>query len=527
MEKFTSVIIAAMFAVPAMAQRTVDGTDLPTNIIKDQPEGTLEKNLYTYAHDSYYVYYNQLYWRDVDATGTDAVFGNNGEVYIKSPLTTLSLDAWIKGNTIEGDTVVFHMPQLMQMKEAKNEDGETYTKYGYLWNMKLQDTDHGTTTYVPAENQDVKFVHRNDSLFMVDGYFLGLGDENGVWYGYGDKNTVYYKVNTPIYKPADESTAVDYQMLFTDYTGATDTRKVKVAFEGDDVLIGGLSPTLPDSWIKGKKSADGKKVTFPTKQYFGFDETGTYHSFFTAMDKELVHGDYYDYTKYIFAKEIVLDLNEEDNSMSGEKVMAVNTGVNAENPLYVYDTPKFKVYKIVVGAPSAPQNLIFTPYDENTMYGMMRFDLGMTTDKEETLDPEKLYYNIYFDDKIYTFTPAEYTKLDKEYTDVPYSYNDQYDICAVSNQRTIYFYNKEAKKAGVQSFLLDNGTKYFSPLVSIDAEGNITTGINSIRNTDKDVVNIEYMDMSGRKVQSPHNGIFIAKMKLADGTVKTMKQVIK
>ena len=45
MEKFTSVIIAAMFAVPAMAQRTVDGTDLPTNIIKDQPEGTLEKNL--------------------------------------------------------------------------------------------------------------------------------------------------------------------------------------------------------------------------------------------------------------------------------------------------------------------------------------------------------------------------------------------------------------------------------------------------------------------------------------------------
>ena len=27
MEKFTSVIIAAMFAVPAMAQRTVDGTD--------------------------------------------------------------------------------------------------------------------------------------------------------------------------------------------------------------------------------------------------------------------------------------------------------------------------------------------------------------------------------------------------------------------------------------------------------------------------------------------------------------------
>lgn len=169
MEKFTSVIIAAMFAVPAMAQRTVDGTDLPTNIIKDQPEGTLEKNLYTYAHDSYYVYYSQLYQRDVDATGTDAVFGNNGEVYIKSPLTTLSLDAWIKGNTIEGDTVVFHMPQLMQMKEAKNEDGETYTKYGYLWNMKLQDTDHGTTTYVPAENQDVKFVHRNDSLFMVDG----------------------------------------------------------------------------------------------------------------------------------------------------------------------------------------------------------------------------------------------------------------------------------------------------------------------------------------------------------------------
>lgn len=527
MKKISTFIIAAVFAAPVMAQGTLDGIELPTNIIKDQPEGTFEKNLYTFAHDSYYVYYNQLYQRDVDAVGTDAVFTNTGEVYIKSPLTTIKLNAWMHGDVIDGDTVVFHMPQLMEMKTAYNSEGEEYTKYGYLWNMKLQDTEIGTTTYVPADNQEVRFIHRNDSLIMLDGYFLGFADEKGVWYGYGDKNTIYYKVNTPIYKPADESKAMEYQMLFTDYTDATDTRKVKVAFEGDDVLIGGLTPTLPDSWIKGKKSSDGKKVTFPTSQYFGYDETGEYHSFFKAMDKEIVHGEYYDYTKYKFIDEIVLDLNEDDKSLKGEKIMAVNTGTNSENPLYVYDAPKFTVFKIVVGAPTAPQNLFFTPYNSDMMYGMMRFDLGMTTDKDEALDPEKLYYNIYFDDEIYTFEPSEYVKMDKAYTDVPYSYSDNWDFGAVSNQRTIYFYNQTAKKAGVQSFLLDNGKKYYSPLVTVDADGNLTTGVDGVRTMDKKVVDIEYMDMSGRKIQTPRSGIYIAIMKFADGTVKTMKQIVK
>ena len=49
MEKFTSVIIAAMFAVPAMAQRTVDGTVyLPTLLKISQREHL--KRIFTPMH---------------------------------------------------------------------------------------------------------------------------------------------------------------------------------------------------------------------------------------------------------------------------------------------------------------------------------------------------------------------------------------------------------------------------------------------------------------------------------------------
>lgn len=52
------------------------------------------------------------------------------------------------------------------------------------------------------------------------------------------------------------------------YSYASSTYPVKVGFDGDDAYIGGLLYFSPNSWIKGKRNADGS-LTFPKNQYIG------------------------------------------------------------------------------------------------------------------------------------------------------------------------------------------------------------------------------------------------------------------
>ena len=158
---------------------------------------------------------------------------------------------------------------------------------------------------------------------------------------------------------------------------------------------------------------------------------------------------------------------------------------------------------------------------ENGDYSSFTFSLPMKTEDGIYLDAQKLYYNIYYDDELFTFTTSPYGTFDKDMTDVPYDYTDQdYFITKAGNDRIIYTFKKGFKKLGVQCFYLDGENKLKSKM----AEWSNPTGIENVAAEDGTVT---WTDISGRAVNKPANGIFIKTVKNTDGTTTVNKHVFK
>ena len=139
-----------------------------------------------------------------------------------------------------------------------------------------------------------------------------------------------------------------------------------------------------------------------------------------------------------------------------------------------------------------------------------------------------MYYNIYFDDEIFTFEPDEYPEFTTSVTDVPYNHYG-YDIQGSDDTRNVYFYTTGFEKMGVKEVYIDNdGKRYESEIAWIDSEGNDLTDIKatSFKNL-KSVKSISYTDLSGRKVTRPAKGLYIKSTTLDDGTVRTEKVIFK
>ena len=76
--------------------------------------------------------------------------------------------------------------------------------------------------------------------------------------------------------------------------------------------------------------------------------------------------------------------------------------------------------------PAAPAIQEVSPYDESD--GMsVKFTIEPKTLMENTLCPNYLYYNVYFDTdtKPMTFTEDIYSGLDEDMTDIPYLFEDK------------------------------------------------------------------------------------------------------
>ena len=123
------------------------------------------------------------------------------------------------------------------------------------------------TTFIPTDDQTIKFVWRNDSIFMVntteDSKLLGMCDEEGQWYGYGDYVSLYEKFDKKPVTPKDASKAETMSLLYTE-SGQQYGRVKKVVREGNDFYVAGLNDAMPDTWAKG--TLEGDKVTFEGHQ---------------------------------------------------------------------------------------------------------------------------------------------------------------------------------------------------------------------------------------------------------------------
>ena len=172
--------------------------------------------------------------------------------------------------------------------------------------------------------------------------------------------------------------------------------------------------------------------------------------------------------------------------------------------------------------PATPTISSFSDYYALQGYGEISFQLPANDTENNSLDTEKLFYNIYFDDKAYTFTNDWYSKVTTDMTDVPYSYSDNLDFFVSGEKHDLFFYMEDYSHVGVQSIYKDGEKEYRSPIVYSD--GQVVTAISHLDNGRR-LAKVVSTDLMGRRVDALYHGVVLQTKVYDNGESHTVKVV--
>lgn len=525
-----TTIMAQPLGMPKLVPSNADGQD-PTDIISQAPEGETK-----YYNESYegWVFWGQEYGLQYmsGTTTNKIVWCSNGEVYIQNPVANYSTGTFAKGTYADGKITV-ELPQCIgsyydtdgNMKdmylnklEEVEQDGEKYYMICYPEDNYLEyDVDDAGNVKLNLGNStDYDVTTGNNPKYLVGVTYSNEPHALQVWSGYGDTFETWNIIDNgePVTPPAD---AVMQEWAF-ETLGKKSI--VQVAVDGNDIYVDGFTSYMKGYWFKGTME-DGK-ITFPTNQYMGKNEWDQFYYFMAArifVDETSEWNQYepIDKVTLVYNPETGMYTAQEDEtfivSMSNEYISA--TAI-AENPSMWQQTPEMFKAK--------PLNPSLTNCLNNPGISTLEWDIPNENEKGAILSGNKMYYNLYVDGELYTFTPEEYPLFTEPTTDVPYEASNYYDIYVYNTSHTIYLKKDIAETVALQSFYVDeDGTKYASDLVTENVLG---TGIGKVEGG-KQAVSTEYFNLSGVKTTRPAAGMYIMKTKYNDGTSSVKKVLVK
>lgn len=520
---YSALLFAALFSTGAMAQNE---SELIT-----QPAAGKTVNLYRTTTGYESVYY---YGIPHESTGDwqRLVFGDDGAVYLENPINSIYTKTWIKGYRAEGDTIAFQLPQPIYAEEDFF-SGDLI--YGYLNRIHSVEEDD-KSTFRPnegAENQVLKYVWRNDSLVMAlpEGEMIGMCRASGAWTSYAEGTYKAVHLENNAVAPPAEANVFDGLMLYMDTEEKSQLYPVKYAFNGSDVYLGDLSANIKGLWIKGEK--DGETVTFPATSYVGIDTTTACYVY--ASSAVMGEGTDEMGSKYkkpcLSSDPLVFTYDAENNSLSTKGMLMIHKSKDDDRSTNIFDSYRYAMVNPWNREPAAPMPPLLTayqPYDPNPWGGPggLQFSLSYYSADFNYLDPSHLYYNLYIDGEVQTFSPDDYQNLETEMTDVPYSFYDQYEFYKYDeNARTIYFYKEVKEKIGMEAFYIDGDTRLGSGVAEYYPYGD-PTGVKITDANVKQIKSVEFYDLSGRKVSNPTKGIYMRTVTYSDGT-KASRKIVK
>jgi len=202
--------------------------------------------------------------------------------------------------------------------------------------------------------------------------------------------------------------AEEYTLTYLATADATERSSIpiKIAVDGSDVYVQGVSYYLPEAWVKGTQA--GNTITFPGKQYMG--QYGTYGSSF-----------------FFYNGETVFTYDVETNTFSATGQVY---GVLADK---YYDGNYFNpVLKKVVEVAATPATPSITKLANGNYGYYFTFNIPTVDTEGNGLVTSKLTYKIYTDVNheisVLTFTPTTHTKLTAEMSEFPYGFTENYDF---------------------------------------------------------------------------------------------------
>lgn len=496
--------------------------------ISETPAGRLVDNMYVNS-ESFGLGWGNFYTQSVDGGVAAVVEGTDGFVYVKAPVLQAYVwwlgFPWIKCEKAEGDTIVMKTPQLYAI-----DHGDAY----YVYRMKPKADFSGFE--MDKENSDIRFTWKNDTLKQIDECLIGLGDTAGEWFYMGDYD-IRYTVNPdkpvmipePLPAPATQLSSMDLMINYIPSATNLDSTTIAwincvVPANADGELAGNTlyfnhwETMLPDAYAMGTVDEATGKLTIPAKQYLGIDPEYNSHVYLLTGNAK-VEDDYFNFDK---TSEIVLqDIMPESDTIAAAypASIIINCGRDSLYTIKEYVGPMMIPFEDTEMVPADP---IFTMEDitMSTGFDKVTFVLPTVDVNGKILNPNKLYYNLYYNDAVYTFKPEDYKGLSENMTDVPCLFQDSYyDIYSKEGKQIVYFYDKNWEKMGIQSIYRGGGKENRSNIVYVKKN---QSGIDNV-DADAAVKNVQYFDITGRRIVNPSNGVYIKRVEYTNGTVKAVK----
>ena len=282
------------------------------------------------------------------------------------------------------------------------------------------------------------------------------------------------------------------------YVDKDKTFEVFVVIDNNDVYIKGLSEYLTDAWVKGT-IADGV-ATFPAAYMGVFEFWGDAYDLdfdgavFTASDDASVLSAPDGYT----------------TSVEGEVLDEfVNVTLTKALP--------------EIATPATPTITEFTEDD----YGhYVKMTIPAKDVDGNDLFAALLSYQLLIDrngeQSVYEFTTDNYEFIEENMTVVPYNFTDYYDIDVAGKQVYIYGDDMDQWSAiGVKSIYTVGDKSRETRESEIFWYPLNPTAINGI--SANNVVETNYYDLQGRKVDANATGLLIKQMRMQDGTTRAVK----
>lgn len=510
--------------------------------IVNPPAG--EKQMMLGSSMTFYLYYDEVTQDESYGLAYESVFCDDGSVYLKNPVSMLDWDTYIKGKVTD-DGIEFTFPQLLYSIESEEEGYPSVDlmvdvlEYAEVENP--DNPDDYTVTFIPSEQtRSIKFIKEDDGSYMMDGdYMMGV-TWNDQWQGYGEMMLRLEPFSaTPVTAPS--GLKYDYSYILADELngwGETVLRPIGIAYDGDDAYIINLASGMPGTTIKGTFDRRENTLTIPSDQFMGefynhyiFMMTGSGYSYYDEDWGEDM------FTFDISEDPIVLRYDPEKNLFTPvipegmEYVYFIyNFGNTATYPCEYYAVDRiYSQGEIKDFAPVDPEIIAVEDisfFDPDYSYSFEFMIYGDNADGQILRD-DCIFYNIFINGELYTFTADEYPSLAAEgyesLTDIPVFLNVGDDIYSSGNYHGIAFRAKDIETIGVRALYIDGESRGESEIMTVDKYGIPIVGVEGILD-EAATSSVEYYDLLGRRLERPRRGeVVIERRTLGDGSARVRK----
>lgn len=513
------------------------------SVIVTPPAG--QKQMMLGSSATFYIDYGEVVQDEAYGVAYETVFCDDGSVYLKNPISTLDWDTYIKGQQTE-EGIEFTFPQPLYSIEQENGMPSVDLMVDVLQYAEIEnpyDPEDYFVTFVPAEDtRSITLIKQEDGSYFMEGdYMMGVTWDNE-WQGYGEMQLLLQPFDaTPVEIPS--GLEYDYSYILADELNGWDHtvyRPVGIAYDGDDVYIAGIASGIPEGVVKGVFDREANTLTIPSNQFMG--ELYNHYIF-------MMTGEGYSYYDEFWEEDMIsFDISEDPMVLNFDPEKKVFTPVISEGMEYAYIIFNFgniaiypceyyavdRIYsqgELTDLAPIDPEIIGISDIsgmDPEYSYAFEFLIYGDNKDGQILRD-ECIYYNLFVNGELYTFTAEDYPELaDEGYetlTDVPVFLNVGDDIFSSGNYHGIALRAQGVETVGVRAVYKDGDKRGESKIVTVDTEGNPVDGIKEI--TTDGIATTEYYDMFGRRVSDAQPGAVTIKRTIGQNGRVITKKVIR